>query len=142
MIEEINIAYEKIVLVGIITQNQSDEKSKEYLDELQFLAYTAGGEVFKRYVQKMDVPNPKTFIGSGKIEEVRLYVEENNIDTVIFDDELSPGQQKNIQKILDCKIIDRTNLILDIFAQRAQTSYARTQVELAQYQYLLPRLSG
>jgi GTP-binding protein HflX len=142
MIEEINIAYEKIVLVGIITQNQSDEKSKEYLYELQFLAYTAGGEVFKRYVQKMDVPNPKTFIGSGKIEEVRLYVEENNIDTVIFDDELSPGQQKNIQKILDCKIIDRTNLILDIFAQRAQTSYARTQVELAQYQYLLPRLSG
>ena len=115
MIEEINIAYEKIVLVGIITQNQSDEKSKEYLDELQFLAYTAGGEVLKRYVQKMEVPNPKTFIGSGKIEEVRLFVEENNIDTVIFDDELSPGQQKNIQKILDCKIIDRTNLILDIF---------------------------
>ncbi|MFT4849693.1 MAG: GTP-binding protein HflX [Sediminicola sp.] len=142
MIEEINIAYEKIVLVGIITQSQSDEKSKEYLDELQFLAYTAGGEVLKRYVQRMDVPNPKTFIGTGKIDEVRLFVEENNIDTVIFDDELSPGQQKNIQKILDCKIIDRTNLILDIFAQRAQTSYARTQVELAQYQYLLPRLAG
>jgi GTP-binding protein HflX len=142
MIEEINIEYEKVILVGVITQNQSEEKSKEYLDELQFLAYTAGGEVLKRYVQKMEVPNPKTFIGTGKIEEVRLYVEENKIDTVIFDDELSPGQQKNIQKILDCKIIDRTNLILDIFAQRAQTSYARTQVELAQYQYLLPRLAG
>ena len=108
MIEEINIAYEKIVLVGIITQNQSDEKSKEYLDELQFLAYTAGGEVLKRYVQKMEVPNPKTFIGSGKIEEVRLFVEENNIDTVIFDDELSPGQQKNIQKILDCTACRKT----------------------------------
>ena len=140
MIEEINIAYEKIVLVGVITQNQSDEKAKEYLDELQFLAFTAGGKVLKRYVQKMEVPNPKTFIGKGKIEEVREFVEANDIDTVIFDDELSPGQQKNIQKILDCKIIDRTNLILDIFAQRAQTSYARTQVELAQYQYLLPRL--
>lgn len=142
MIEELNIAYEKVILIGVITQHQDEEKSKEYLDELEFLAFTAGGEVSKRFVQKMEMPNPKTFIGTGKMEEVRLYVEANAIDTVVFDDELSPGQQKNIQKILDCKIIDRTNLILDIFAQRAQTSYARTQVELAQYQYLLPRLSG
>ncbi len=142
MIEESNITYEKTILIGVITQQQGDEKSKEYLDELQFLAYTAGAEVLKRFVQKMDVPNPKTFIGKGKMEEVRLFVESNEIDVVIFDDELSPGQQKNIQKILDCKILDRTNLILDIFAQRAQTSNARTQVELAQYQYLLPRLAG
>lgn len=142
MIEELNIAYEKVILIGVITQHQDEEKSKEYLDELEFLAYTAGGQVLKRFSQKMEMPNPKTFIGTGKMEEVRLFVESNDIDTVVFDDELSPGQQKNIQKILDCKIIDRTNLILDIFAQRAQTSYARTQVELAQYQYLLPRLSG
>jgi GTP-binding protein HflX len=142
MIEESNIAYEKVILIGVITQHQDEAKSKEYLDELEFLAYTAGGEVLKRFVQKMEMPNPKTFIGTGKMEEVRSYVETNEIDTVVFDDELSPGQQKNIQKILDCKIIDRTNLILDIFAQRAQTSYARTQVELAQYQYLLPRLAG
>jgi GTPase len=142
MLEESNIAYEKIILIGVITQHQNEEKSKEYLDELEFLAFTAGGEVLKRFVQKMEIPNPKTFIGKGKMEEVSEFVEANNIDTVVFDDELSPGQQKNIQKILDCKIIDRTNLILDIFAQRAQTSYARTQVELAQYQYLLPRLSG
>jgi len=142
MLEEINIAYERIVLVGIVTQGQSEEKSKEYLDELEFLAFTAGGEVLKRFVQKMEAPNPKTFIGTGKMEELREFVEANEIDVVIFDDELSAGQQKNILKILDCKIIDRTNLILDIFAQRAQTSYARTQVELAQYKYLLPRLSG
>ena len=142
MIEESNITYEKTILIGVITQQQGDEKSKEYLDELEFLAYTAGAEVLKRFVQKMQVPNPKTFIGKGKMEEVREYVESNGVDVVIFDDELSPGQQKNIQKILDCKILDRTNLILDIFAQRAQTSNARTQVELAQYQYLLPRLAG
>ena len=142
MLEESNIVYEKIILIGVITQNQDEEKSTEYLDELEFLAYTAGGEVKKRFVQKMSIPNPKTFIGSGKVEEVRIYVEEHDIDVAIFDDELSPAQQKNIQKILECKIIDRTNLILDIFAQRAQTSYARTQVELAQYEYLLPRLAG
>lgn len=142
MLEEINITYERIVLVGIVTQGLSEEKSKEYLDELEFLAFTAGGEVLKRFVQKMEAPNPKTFIGTGKMEELREFVEANEIDVVIFDDELSAGQQKNILKILDCKIIDRTNLILDIFAQRAQTSYARTQVELAQYKYLLPRLSG
>ncbi|WP_186991036.1 GTPase HflX [Constantimarinum furrinae] len=142
MLEESTIEYEKVILIGLITQLQDEEKSKEYLDELEFLAYTAGGEVYKRFVQKMQMPNPKTFIGTGKMEEVREYVEENDIGTAIFDDELSPAQQKNIEKILRCKIIDRTNLILDIFAQRAQTSYARTQVELAQYEYLLPRLAG
>lgn len=142
MLEKQEIEYEKTVLIGVITKLQNDEKSKEYLDELEFLAFTAGGEVMKRFTQKMDMPNPKTFIGTGKMEEVRQFVVANNIGTAIFDDELSPGQQKNIERILECKIIDRTNLILDIFAQRAQTSYARTQVELAQYQYLLPRLSG
>ena len=142
MLEKSNLEYEKTILIGVITQNQDEEKSKEYLDELEFLAYTAGGEVRKRFVQKMQMPNPKTFIGSGKLEDVRQYVEENDIGIAIFDDELSPAQQKNIERVLLCKIIDRTNLILDIFAQRAQTSYARTQVELAQYEYLLPRLAG
>ena len=142
MIEQTKIEYEKTILIGLITQYQDKEKSQEYLDELEFLAYTAGGEVSKRFTQKMDSPNPKTFIGSGKMEQVREFVEENDIGTAIFDDELSPAQQKNIEKILRCKIIDRTNLILDIFAQRAKTSYARTQVELAQYEYLLPRLAG
>tara|TARA_R110002124_G_scaffold120895_7_gene279151 strand:- start:61488 stop:62696 length:1209 start_codon:yes stop_codon:yes gene_type:complete len=142
MLEQTDITYEKTILIGLITQLQDDEKSKEYLDELEFLAYTAGGEVLKRFVQKMEMPNPKTFIGTGKMEEVREFVEANEVGVAIFDDELSPAQQKNIEKILQCKIIDRTNLILDIFAQRAQTSYARTQVELAQYEYLLPRLAG
>ncbi len=142
MLEQTTIEYEKAVLIGLITQQQDDEKSKEYLDELEFLAYTAGAEVTKRFVQKMDKPDPKTFLGSGKLETVLEYVEANDVGTVIFDDELSPGQQRNIEKILKCKVIDRTYLILDIFAQRAQTSYARTQVELAQYEYLLPRLTG
>jgi GTP-binding protein HflX len=136
------INFERTVIVGIITQNQSEEKLNEYLDELEFLTFTAGGEVIKRFSQKLERPNPKTFLGTGKMEEINLFIKENNISTVIFDDELSPSQQKNISKILDCKILDRTNLILDIFAQRAETSYARTQVELAQCQYLLPRLSG
>lgn len=142
MLEKTDFEYEKAILVGLITQHQDEGKSKEYLDELEFLAYTAGGEVVKRFVQKMEKPNPKTFMGSGKLEEVRQFIEEHDIGVAIFDDELSPGQQKNIERILLCKIIDRTHLILDIFAQRAQTSYARTQVELAQYQYLLPRLAG
>ncbi|HAT65170.1 MAG TPA: GTPase HflX [Flavobacteriaceae bacterium] len=142
MLEHKEIEYEKVVLVGLITKLQDEEKAQEYLDELAFLAYTAGGEVIKRYTQKLEMPNPKTFIGTGKIEEIRIFVEENEVSIVIFDDELSPAQQKNIEKVLQCKIIDRTNLILDIFAQRAQTSYARTQVELAQYEYLLPRLAG
>ncbi len=142
MLEKEKTSFEKTVVVGIVTQNQSEEKLTEYLDELEFLTFTAGGEVVKRFWQKMDKPNPKTFLGTGKIEEIHLYVKENDISSVIFDDELTPSQQKNISKIMDCKILDRTNLILDIFAQRAETSYARTQVELAQCIYLLPRLSG
>ncbi len=142
MLEKKNIEYEKAILVGVINKQQNEKKVQEYLDELEFLTYTAGGEVLKRFVQRMDLPNPKTYIGSGKILELEAYVDENEIGSVIFDDELSAGQQRNIEKILRCKILDRTGLILDIFAQRAKTSYARTQVELAQYEYLLPRLTG
>jgi GTP-binding protein HflX len=142
MLEKEIINFEKTVIVGVVTQNQSEEKLNEYLDELEFLTFTAGGQVVKRFWQKMDKPNPKTFLGTGKIEEIHHYVKENDISSIVFDDELTPSQQKNISKIIDCKILDRTNLILDIFAQRAETSYARTQVELAQCIYLLPRLSG
>ncbi|WP_417855828.1 GTPase HflX [Xanthomarina gelatinilytica] len=142
MIEKKDIALERAVLIGVVTKEQDEAKSKEYLDELEFLTYTAGGEVVKRFTQKMDMPNPKTFIGTGKIEDVRVFISENDIGTAIFDDELSAAQERNISKILGCKVLDRTNLILDIFAQRAQTSYARTQVELAQCEYLLPRLKG
>ncbi len=142
MLEKETKKIEKTVIVGIITQKQDEEKLNEYLDELSFLTYTAGGEVVKRFFQKMERPNPKTFVGTGKIDEINHFVIENDISTVIFDDELSPSQQKNISRIIACKILDRTHLILDIFAQRAETSYARTQVELAQCQYLLPRLSG
>lgn len=142
MLEKETIKFERSVIVGIITQKQSEEKLTEYLDELEFLTFTAGGQVIKRFFQKMERPNPKTFLGTGKMEEINLYVKNNAISTVIFDDELSPSQQKNITKILECKVLDRTHLILDIFAQRAETSYARTQVELAQCIYLLPRLSG
>jgi len=142
MLEKKDISLEKAVLIGIITKEQNEEKSKEYLDELEFLTYTAGGEVVKRFSQKLDSPNPKTFIGSGKLNDVRDFIKEHNVGTAIFDDELSPAQERNISKILNCKVLDRTNLILDIFAQRATTSYARTQVELAQCEYLLPRLKG
>ena len=142
MLEVETIKFEKTVIVGIITQKQDEEKLTEYLDELEFLTFTAGGQVVKRFFQKMERPNPKTFLGTGKMDEIAYYVKDNNISTVIFDDELTPSQQKNISKIIDCKILDRTNLILDIFAQRAETSYARTQVELAQCIYLLPRLAG
>ena len=142
MIEKVNVNFEKAVLIGVITKSQNEEQSKEYLDELEFLTYTAGGEVVKRFTQKMEMPNPKTFIGSGKMKNLQEFIKENEIGTAIFDDELSAAQERNISKILNCKVLDRTNLILDIFAQRAQTSYARTQVELAQCQYLLPRLKG
>jgi GTP-binding protein HflX len=142
MLEKEVIDFEKSIIVGIITQNQSEDKLNEYLDELEFLTFTAGGTVVKRFPQKMDKPNPKTFVGTGKLEEIKYYIKDNDIKTVIFDDELTPSQSKNITKELDCKVLDRTNLILDIFAQRAETSYARTQVELAQCQYLLPRLTG
>ncbi|CCG52058.1 GTP-binding protein HflX [Flavobacterium indicum GPTSA100-9 = DSM 17447] len=142
MLEKETHNFEKTVIVGIVTQLQDEDKLNEYLDELEFLTYTAGGEVVKRFTQKMDKPNPKTFVGSGKLEEINYYIKDNEVKTVIFDDELTPAQQKNITRELDCKVLDRTNLILDIFAQRAETSYARTQVELAQCQYLLPRLTG
>ena len=142
MLEKKDISLEKAVLIGVITKEQDEVKSREYLDELEFLTYTAGGEVVKRFTQKMERPDPRTFIGTGKIEDVRKYIEEHEIGTAIFDDELSSAQERNISKILNCKVLDRTNLILDIFAQRAQTSYARTQVELAQCEYLLPRLRG
>lgn len=142
MLDKKEHLYEKAVLVGLVTQNQSEEKLVEYMEELEFLALTAGATIDKRFIQKLTQQDPKTFIGSGKAQEIRDYVKSNNIGTVIFDDELSPSQLKNLGKEMeDVKILDRTNLILDIFAQRAQTSYARTQVELAQYQYLLPRLS-
>ena len=142
MLDKKEHLYEKAVLVGLVTQNQSEEKLVEYMDELEFLALTAGATIDKRFIQKLTQQDPKTFIGSGKAQEIRDYVKSNGIGTVIFDDELSPSQLKNLGKEMEeVKILDRTNLILDIFAQRAQTSYARTQVELAQYQYLLPRLS-
>ncbi len=142
MLEKKDTEYEKTVLIGVISREQNEVQVNEYLDELEFLTYTAGGEVSKRFVQRVDVPFPKTYIGTGKMQEVETFVEENKISTFIFDDELSPAQQRNIEKQLRCKILDRTILILDIFAQRAQSSNARTQVELAQYQYLLPRLTG
>ena len=133
---------EKTIIVGIVNKDQNQNKSNEYLDELEFLTLTAGSIVDKRFIQKIDAPNPSTFIGSGKMNEILSYVRSNDINTIIFDDELSPAQERNISKILNIKVLDRTNLILDIFAQRAKTSYARTQVELAQCQYLLPRLKG
>lgn len=142
MIEEKDLNLERAVLIGVITKDQNEEKSKEYLDELEFLTFTAGGYAVKRFTQKMEMPNSKTFIGTGKMEDVRQFIANNDIGTAIFDDELSSAQERNISKILECKVLDRTNLILDIFAQRAQTSYARTQVELAQCEYLLPRLRG
>ncbi|NLP57311.1 GTPase HflX [Lutibacter sp. B1] len=141
MIEEKKVTSEEAVLIGIITQHQDEEQANEYLDELDFLTLTAGGVAVKRFVQKLESPNPKTFIGAGKLEEVKAYMEANTVETAIFDDELTAAQLRNIEKVLDCKVLDRTNLILDIFAARAQTSYARTQVELAQCQYLLPRLT-
>ena len=141
MIDAKEAISEKAVLIGVITQQQNETQSDEYLDELEFLTSTAGGVTVKRFVQKMERPNPKTFLGVGKLDEVRAYIESNGVGTAIFDDELSPAQIRNIEKVLDCKILDRTNLILDIFAQRAQTSSAKTQVELAQCQYLLPRLT-
>ena len=141
MIEEKKATSEKTVLIGVITQLQNEEKSQEYLDELEFLTFTAGGVAVKRFTQKLENPHPKTFVGVGKLEEIRSYIEAHEIGTAIFDDELSPGQLRNIEKVLDCKVLDRTTLILDIFAQRAQTSYARTQVDLAQCQYMLPRLT-
>lgn len=132
---------ETAVLIGIIDQYQDEQTLMEYLQELAFLTETAGAIPGKTFVQRLDHPNPRTFVGSGKLQEIREYVERNNTDLVIFDDELSPSQLRNIEQELKCRILDRTNLILDIFARRAQTANAKTQVELAQYEYLLPRLT-
>lgn len=132
---------EKAVLVGLISNSQDEKQAKEYLDELEFLADTAGAIVLKKFTQKLEVPNTATFVGSGKLDEIGTYIKMVEADTVIFDDELTPTQLRNIERILECKVLDRTNLILDIFAKRAQTAHAKTQVELAQYQYLLPRLT-
>jgi GTP-binding protein HflX len=132
---------EKVVLVGLISQYQDDRQAKEYLDELEFLADTAGAAVLKKFMQRLDRPHPVTFVGQGKLIEIAEFVKVSEADTVIFDDELSPTQLRNIEKVLECKVLDRTNLILDIFARRAQTAHAKTQVELAQYQYILPRLT-
>ncbi len=137
-----DIEPEKAVLVGVINQEQNSEQVQEYLEELAFLIETAGAIPVKQFTQKVRIPNARTFIGEGKLEEVEYYVKDNDIDMVVFDDDLSPTQLRNIEKALKCKIIDRTNLILDIFAKRAQTAHAKTQVELAQYEYLLPRLTG
>ena len=133
---------EKAVLIGIINQQKKKKMVDDYLNELAFLTKTAGAIPVKKITQKLDAPNPRTFVGSGKLNEIKNYVNENEIDTVIFDDELSPSQLRNIERELKCKILDRTNLILDIFASRAKTAHAKVQVELAQYQYLLPRLAG
>ena len=134
--------FENTVLVGVINSSQDEFKLNEYLEELEFLTKTAGGTVIKKFKQKIVTPNPKFFIGKGKIEDINKFVKGNEVSMVVFDDELSPTQQANIERYLKCKILDRTALILDIFAQRAKTSYAKTQVELAQYEYLLPRLKG
>ncbi len=132
---------EKALLVGIIRPHDEEEEIIEYLDELAFLTETAGGTPVARITQRLDIPNPRTFIGTGKLQEVRMAVDEKEIDMVIFDDELSPTQFRNLERELECRVLDRTNLILDIFATRAKTAHAKTQVELAQYQYLLPRLT-
>jgi GTP-binding protein HflX len=140
MIEHTPIT-ETAVLVGLITYRQDENRLRETLDELEFLLETAGGSSVKRFIQRLDKPDSRTFVGSGKLEEIKAFITNENVGTVVFDDELSPSQLRNIEKELECKVLDRTTLILDIFAKRARTATARTQVELAQYQYLLPRLS-
>ncbi|WP_316798832.1 GTPase HflX [Pedobacter frigidisoli] len=136
------IKQERVILVGVVTPGEKEEQTKEYLDELAFLVDTAGGKVEKVFTQKMLKPERATFVGTGKLEEIKAYVKSEEIDTVVFDDELSPSQLRNIDRELGVKVLDRSNLILDIFASRAQTAQAKTQVELAQLQYVLPRLTG
>lgn len=136
-----SISQESVVLVAVSTQQTGIEKTKEYLDELAFLVDTAGGIPIKTFIQNLSYPDPKLYVGSGKLNEIKAFVEENKTDVAVFDDELTPSQIRNIEKVLSCKVIDRTRLILDIFSKRAQTAHAKTQVELAQYQYLLPRLT-
>ena len=131
---------ERAVLVGVLLPFQKEQEITDYLDELEFLTETAGAITLKRFIQKIDEPNPRTFIGSGKVQEIAAYIDDNDVDMVIFDDELSPTQLRNLEHEFKRKVLDRTNLILDVFAQRAKTAYAKTQVELAQYQFLLPRL--
>lgn len=132
---------ERAVLVGVILKDQPVEQEMEYLDELAFLAETAGAQTLKSFTQKLDHTEPRTFVGSGKLAEINEYIKANEINLAVFDDELSPSQQRNIEKILQIKVLDRTQLILDIFARRARTAQAQVQVELAQYQYLMPRLT-
>jgi len=132
---------EKAVLVGVISGKQDEEQTNEFLDELAFLAETAGAITQRRFIQKLNIPSPATYIGSGKVNEINTYIKEHGIDLVIFDDDLSPAQMRNVEKIFETKVLDRSNLILDIFASRARSAHAKTQVELAQYQYLLPRLT-
>ena len=139
---EAQIEEEKAVLLSVCTSNTTLERVMEYLEELAFLVDTAGGVPVKTFVQNLAYPDPKTYFGSGKLDEVHDYIKENDIDLAVFDDELSPSQIRNIEAVLQCKILDRTHLILDIFSKRAQTAHAKVQVELAQYQYLLPRLTG
>ncbi|MBN1767805.1 MAG: GTPase HflX [Prolixibacteraceae bacterium] len=141
MSEDRTIMQETAVLVGLISKEQDEQKAREYIDELEFLAKTAGAKVETKFFQRLEVPNTVTFVGSGKLEEISNYVKVHEVDTLIFDDELTPTQLRNIEKRVECKVLDRTNLILDIFASRAQTAYAKTQVELAQLQYTLPRLT-
>ncbi len=136
-----SVQKEKVVVVGLITNRQDEKQVKDYLDELEFLVDTAGAEVWERFVQRLDTPHPGTFVGSGKLQEIADFVKVHDIDSVIFDDELTPTQIRNVEPALNCKVLDRTNLILDIFAKRAQTAHSKTQVELAQCQYMLPRLT-
>ena len=138
---ENNTKQERVVLIGLINQDQDETKAREYIDELEFLAHTAGAEVTGKFFQRLNVPNTATFVGTGKLDEISNFVKLHEVDTIIFDDELTPTQLRNIERIVECKVLDRTNLILDIFASRAQTAYAKTQVELAQLQYTLPRLT-
>src|SRR5664280_2860381 len=139
---ETNKPRERAILIGVLYHGQDESEVEDFLEELSFLTETAGAEPVKRFIQKLDAQNPRTFVGSGKITEIASFISENKVDIAIFDDELTPSQLRNIEDALGCRILDRTNLILDIFAHRARTSHARTQVELAQYQYLLPRLTG
>ena len=138
---DLTIAPERIILIGLSTRDTDMDRVIEYLDELEFLAETAGGFTVKRFTQRLDRPDIRTFVGKGKMEEIIAFIKENNIQIAIFDDELTPSQLRNIEKIIGCRVLDRTNLILDIFAKRARTAQAKVQVELAQYRYLLPRLT-
>lgn len=140
-IDTLEINSETAVLIAVSTTSVSVEKVNEYLDELAFLVDTAGGVAVKKFTQNLQYPDPKTYLGSGKLEEVREYIRENKVGLAVFDDELSPSQTRNVEQVLECKVLDRTRLILDIFAKRAQTAHAKVQVELAQYEYLLPRLT-